>query len=56
MKIVLDINIFNNKKFCEWLLKSPEKKYLPAFAYLEYLYHNLKKVMPNLWLICFRNK
>jgi hypothetical protein len=43
MKIVLDINIFNNKKFCEWLLKSPEKKYLPAFAYLEYLYHNLKK-------------
>jgi predicted nucleic acid-binding protein len=43
MKIVLDTNIFNNKKFCEWLLESPEKKYLPAFAYLEYLYHNIKK-------------
>ena len=43
MKIVLDTNIFNNKKFCEWLLDSPEKKYLPAFAYLEYLYHHLKK-------------
>lgn len=43
MKIVLDTNIFNNKKFCEWLLESTEKKYLPAFAYLEYLYHNLKK-------------
>ena len=43
MEIVLDTNIFNNKKFCEWLLESPEKKYLPAFAYLEYVYHNLKK-------------
>jgi len=43
MKMVLDTNIFNNKNFCEWLLKSSEDKYLPAFAYLEYLYHNFKK-------------
>ena len=43
MKLVLDTNVFNNKKFCKWLLTSDEEKYLPAIAYLEYLYHNLKK-------------
>ena len=43
MKLALDTNVFNNKKFCDWLLSSSEVKYLPAFAYMEYLYHNLKK-------------
>lgn len=43
MKLVLDTNVFNNKKFCNWLLNSGEEKYLPAIAYMEYLYHNLKK-------------
>lgn len=43
MKLVLDTNVFNSKKFCKWLLNSGEEKYLPAFAYMEYLYHNLKK-------------
>jgi len=43
MKLVLDTNIFNSKNFCNWLLTSSEEKYLPAVAYMEYLYHNLKK-------------
>jgi len=43
MKLVLDTNVFNSKKFCKWLINSSEEKYLPAFAYMEYLYHNLKK-------------
>ncbi len=43
MKLVLDTNVFNSKKFCDWLLTSKDVKYLPAFAYMEYLYHNLKK-------------
>ena len=43
MKLVLDTNVFNSKKFCKWLLNAPEEKYLPAVAYMEYVYHNLKK-------------
>lgn len=43
MKLALDTNIFNSKKFCTWLLNSDKEKYLPAIAYMEYLYHNLKK-------------
>lgn len=43
MKLVLDTNVFNNKKFCNWLLNNDEEKYLPATAYMEYLYHNLKR-------------
>lgn len=43
MKLALDTNVFNSKKFCKWLLNSDEEKYLPAVAYMEYLYHNLKK-------------
>lgn len=43
MKLALDTNVFNSKKFCKWLLSSDEEKYLPAVAYMEYLYHNLKK-------------
>lgn len=43
MKLVLDTNVFNNRKFYDWLLNSEEEKYLPVFAYMEYLYHNLKK-------------
>ena len=43
MKLVLDTNVFNNLKFSEWLLNTDEEKYLPAFAYMEYLYHNLKR-------------
>lgn len=43
MKLALDSNVFNSKKFCKWLLNSNEEKYLPAVAYMEYLYHNLKK-------------
>jgi len=43
MKLALDSNVFNSKRFCKWLLNSGEEKYLPAVAYMEYLYHNLKK-------------
>ncbi len=43
MKLALDSNVFNSRKFCKWLLNSSEEKYLPAVAYMEYLYHNLKK-------------
>ncbi|MBI4813075.1 MAG: PIN domain nuclease [Methanobacterium sp.] len=43
MKLVRDTNVFNSRKFCNWLLETPEEKYLHAVAYMEYLYHNLKK-------------
>ena len=43
MKLMLDTNVFNSKKFCNWLLSSQKEKYLPAVAYMEYLYHILKK-------------
>ncbi len=43
MKLALDTNVFNNRKFCDWLFLQEEEKYLPAVAYMEYLYHHLKK-------------
>jgi len=43
MKLALDINVFNNEKFCNWLLKSKEEKHIPAIVYMEYLQHHLKK-------------
>ncbi|MBI4814359.1 MAG: type II toxin-antitoxin system VapC family toxin [Methanobacterium sp.] len=43
MKLVLDANVFNSKNFCNWLLNSEFEKYLPSIAYMEYLYHHLKK-------------
>lgn len=43
MRLALDTNVFNDKKFCKWLLNSDEEKYLSAVAYMEYVYHNLKK-------------
>jgi tRNA(fMet)-specific endonuclease VapC len=43
MKLVLDTNVFNSRKFCNWLLSSQEEKYLPAVAYMEYLYHILRR-------------
>ena len=43
MNLVLDTSVFNSRKFCNWLLSSQEEKYLPAVAYMEYLYHILKK-------------
>ena len=42
MKLVLDANVFNSKNFCNWLLNSDFEKYLPAIAYMEYLYRHLK--------------
>ena len=43
MKLVLDTNVFNSLKFTNWLLDTECEKYLPAIAYMEYLYHHLKK-------------
>ena len=43
LKLALDTNVFNNKKFCNWLLLEKEEKYLPAIVYMEYLNHHLKK-------------
>ena len=43
MKLDLDTNVFNNRQFCDWLFLQDKEKYLPAVAYMEYLYHHLKK-------------
>jgi tRNA(fMet)-specific endonuclease VapC len=43
LKLTLDTNVFNNEKFCNWLLQSKEEKHLPAIVYMEYLHHHLKK-------------
>ncbi len=43
MKLVLDSNVLNSKKFCNWLLTDENEKYLPAVSYMEYLYHHLQR-------------
>ena len=43
LKLALDTNVFNNEKFCNWILQSREEKHLPAIVYMEYLHHHLKK-------------
>ena len=43
LKLALDTNVFNSKRFCNWLLLKKEEKYIPAIVYMEYLYHHLKK-------------
>ena len=43
LKLAMDTNVFKNEKFCNWLLKSKEEKYIPSIVYMEYLHHHLKK-------------
>lgn len=43
MKLVLDTNVFNSRDFCQWLLDTEFEKYIPAVAYMEFIYHHLKK-------------
>ena len=44
MRLVLDTNVFANKKFCDWLRKHDEvEKILPCIGYLELIYHYLKR-------------
>lgn len=43
MKLVLDTNTLHNREFCNWLLNSNEEKYLPAVAYMEYLYNQISR-------------
>lgn len=43
MKLVLDTNVFNSRDFCNWLFEAEFEKYIPAIAYMEFLYHHLKK-------------
>jgi hypothetical protein len=44
MKLVLDTNVFANKKFCNWLRQHDEvEKVLPCIAYMELMYHYLKR-------------
>lgn len=44
MRLVLDANVFADKRFCNWLGKCGEvEKILPCTAYLELIYHHLKR-------------
>lgn len=44
MKLVLDTNVFANKKFCDWLRQHDEvEKVIPCIAYMELMYHYLKR-------------
>jgi len=44
MKLVLDTNVFANKKFCDWLRQHGEiEKVIPCVAYMELMYHYLKR-------------
>lgn len=44
MKLVLDANVFANKRFCNWLGKyGGGEKILPCAAYLELVYHHLRR-------------
>jgi len=44
MKLVLDTNVFANKKFCNWLRQHDEvEKVIPCIAYMELMYHYLKR-------------
>jgi len=44
MSIVLDANVFNNLAFCNWLRSRADiEKMIPCIAYMELVYHNLKR-------------
>lgn len=43
MKLVLDTNVFNSRDFCQLLLDTEFEKYILAVAYMEFIYHHLKK-------------
>ncbi|AGK61675.1 putative nucleic acid-binding protein, contains PIN domain [Archaeoglobus sulfaticallidus PM70-1] len=43
MKIVLDTNVFQNRRFCEWLKKGNHDARISTITYTELLYHYLKK-------------
>lgn len=48
MKLVLDTNVFADRRFCGWLRKHDEvEKILPCVAYLELVYHHLKRGKPE---------
>ena len=44
MRIVLDANVFSNLAFCNWLRSRVDiEKMIPCIAYMELVYHHLKR-------------
>ncbi|MFQ6137246.1 MAG: type II toxin-antitoxin system VapC family toxin [Candidatus Hydrothermarchaeales archaeon] len=43
MKLLLDTNVFSNKKFLEWLKQQKTTAYMSSISYVELFYHFLKK-------------
>lgn len=44
MSVVLDANVFSNLAFCNWLRSRVDiEKMIPCIAYMELLYHHLKR-------------
>ncbi|MFQ6075292.1 MAG: type II toxin-antitoxin system VapC family toxin [Candidatus Bathyarchaeia archaeon] len=43
MKLALDTNVFTNMEFCHWLRREGVEKVIPCVAYLELVYHHLKR-------------
>lgn len=43
MKVVLDINAFNDRKFLEWLMESPFQPVTSSVVYMEVLYRYARR-------------
>lgn len=44
MRIMLDANVFSNLAFCNWLRgRADVEKMIPCIAYMELVYHHLKR-------------
>lgn len=44
MSVVLDANVFSNLAFCNWLRSLVDiEKMIPCIAYMELVYHHLKR-------------
>jgi hypothetical protein len=47
MRFLLDTNVFNNRKFLEWIREHGDEFYVSAVSAMELVYHHLKKGMPE---------
>ncbi len=56
MRIVLDANVFSNLAFCDWLRTRPDiEKMIPCIAYMELVYHHLKRGQTEDYVDAFLN-
>lgn len=45
--MLLDTNVFNNRRFLDWINEKDEEVYVSSISVMELTYHHLKKGMPE---------